>query len=83
MLPSGKPGGATASVRSLQKTSRQARRDHIEGLIQRAEQASQQQNQAEVYRVIHCLAPKKRIEQVRVRSQEGRLLDKQQEFQAI
>ncbi|CAE7035064.1 unnamed protein product [Symbiodinium sp. CCMP2592] len=72
-----------ASVKQLQKTSRLARKAHVETLIQQAEQASQKQDQAEVYRVINQLAPKKRVEKVPIRSVDGKLLDKQQEFTAI
>ncbi|CAE7708994.1 unnamed protein product [Symbiodinium sp. CCMP2592] len=72
-----------ASVRALQKTSRLARRQHIEELIILAEKASQQPNQSEVYRVINQLAPKKRVEKVRIRTQDGELLGQKQEFQAI
>ena len=72
-----------AGVRSLQKASRQARRDRLECLIQQAEQAAQKHCQSELYRVINIIAPKKRYDKVRIRSPEGQVLSQKQEFEAI
>ncbi|CAE7234018.1 unnamed protein product [Symbiodinium sp. CCMP2456] len=72
-----------ASVRSLQKASKQARRDRLEGLIQQAEHAAKQHSPSELYRIINQIAPKKRHDRIRVRSEDGRLLDKKKEFEAI
>jgi len=69
--------------REMKQHSRQARKQWLLDKIVLAEQAAQKKDYAELYRIINKVAPKKRREQVRIRSRDGGLLTKQQEFAEI
>ena len=73
----------TRSWRALRLASRQERRGWFTPQISLAHTAAQQQNMGEVYRIVRLLAPKQRREPIRIRTEDGHLLDGQQQFDAI
>ena len=67
----------------LRQVSRAARREWFESMIQTAEHAARRHDLSGIYRVINAIAPKRRREQVRIRGQQGQILNPQAEFDAI
>ena len=69
--------------RAVRTAGRNARRQRIEALVQRASAAAARHDMREIYRVVQQLAPKRRYEVVRIRSSSGATLTQKQQFDEI
>ena len=67
----------------LRRVSRQQRRTWFEEQVVKAEQAAATNDLRGVYAAVNVIAPRRRFEKVRIRSEQGQLLSVRQEFQEI
>ena len=72
-----------AAHQKLRSASRQQRRIWFEEQVVKAEQAAAANNLRGVYAAVNVIAPRRRFEKVRIRSEQGQLLSVRQEFQEI
>ena len=71
------------AARDLRKAGQAKRRQWLEEQLAEAELAASKCDQGAIYRVVTSLAPKRRRDQVRIRSTQGHLLSVRQEFEEI
>ena len=69
--------------RALRAISRNARKRWLESQVTQAEEAAGKHDMRTVYKIIQRIAPKRRYEPVHIRGDDGRLLNKNQQFQAL
>ena len=72
-----------AAHKRVRSQGKLARRQWLEARIDEANQAAQHHDQAEVYRMVNTLAPRKPRTSVYIKSPEGHLLSGADQFQAI
>ena len=71
------------AARALRKAGQAKRRQWLDEQLAEAELACTKGDQGAIYRVVHSLAPKRRRDQVRIRSTQGHQYTVRQEFEEI
>ncbi|CAE7797071.1 unnamed protein product [Symbiodinium sp. CCMP2592] len=72
-----------AASKALKAASKMKRREWFDAQLERAEHAASRHDLSAVYAVINILAPKRKVDKVRIRSEQGHLLSVEQEFRDI